>query len=105
MNEAVSGVAPFGLADFRAGMAEVQGGAPRLASGGGAFWGGPLHRSARRARNQVAGELKEPTAPRRVHFMAGPRMAVKDKIGKPALRARCRIRDGSGGPGVWHAAG
>lgn len=35
MNEAVSGVAPFGLADFRAGMAEVQGGAPRLPSAEG----------------------------------------------------------------------
>ena len=40
-NEAVSEVAPFGLADIRAGIAGVQRGYAQAAFGGGAFWGGP----------------------------------------------------------------
>ena len=87
MNEAVSGVAPFGLTDFRAGMAEVHGGAPRLPSvegpsGAVPSAGGPAGRS------QAAGELMEPAAPREVHLVAGHPMTAKDKIDKQALRAR-----------------
>ena len=40
------------------------------------------------ARNRVADELKEPAAPREVHFVAGLPMTAKDKIDKQALRAR-----------------
>jgi hypothetical protein len=88
MNEAVSGVAPFGLADFRAGMAEVRGrrGLPSVEGPSGAVL--PPKRPP--VGDPVAGELKELAAPRGVHFVTGPPMAVKDKIGKRALRARYR---------------
>jgi len=51
----------------------------------------------------VAGELKEPAAPRAVHFVAGLPMTTKDKIGKQAFRARLLGRGRSSAPGVWHA--
>jgi len=53
----------------------------------------------------VAGELNEPAAPRRVQFVAGLPVTVEDEIGKQALRPGTGIRDRSGTPGVWHAAG
>ena len=86
MNEAVSGVAPFGLADIRAGMAEVQG-----VRRGYLRWRGLLGRSpppeGRRRRNQVADKLMN-RPPLEVHLVAGHSMIAKDKIDKQALRAR-----------------
>jgi hypothetical protein len=68
-------------------MAEAQGGAPRLPSvegpsGAVPSAGGPA------ARSQVAGELKEPAAPREVHFVAGHPMTAKGKIDKQPLGTR-----------------
>lgn len=46
--------------------------------------------TAAELRDLVAGELKEPAAPREVHFVARLPMTAKDKIDKKALRARCQ---------------
>jgi len=46
--------------------------------------------TAAELRDLVAGELKEPAAPRAVHFVAGLPITTKDKIDKEALRARHR---------------